>query len=169
MQHSKSEHWAPCHIQTLSRYDRKIVESDVKPKSDKHKNQSWTVKLLEIWSYIFWRKKKKEKKNNTQFCHFSYSIIELKLVIVANFLYLQTFEVRSPAEEVLKKSKLKLDSTGMNLPHVFCHSFSLCTKGCLTYCIYHKCWDWQVWANSVDPDQMLYSGNSRYVAFGDSL
>ena len=36
-QHSKSEHWAPCHIQTPSRYDWKIVESDVKPKSNKQR------------------------------------------------------------------------------------------------------------------------------------
>ena len=35
-QHSKSEHWAPCHIQIPSWYDWKIVESDVKPKSNKH-------------------------------------------------------------------------------------------------------------------------------------
>ena len=28
--HSKSEHWVPCHIQTPSRYDWKIVESDSK-------------------------------------------------------------------------------------------------------------------------------------------
>ena len=34
-QHSKSEHWAPCHIQTPSRYDWKIVESNIKPKSNK--------------------------------------------------------------------------------------------------------------------------------------
>ena len=34
-QHSKSEHSAPCLIQTPSRYDRKIVESDVKSKSNK--------------------------------------------------------------------------------------------------------------------------------------
>ena len=30
-QHSKSEHWAPYHIQTPLRYDWKIVESKVKP------------------------------------------------------------------------------------------------------------------------------------------
>ena len=30
-QHYKSEHWAPCHNQTPSWYDWKIVESDVKP------------------------------------------------------------------------------------------------------------------------------------------
>ena len=39
-QHSKSEHWAPCHIQTPSQYDWKIVESDVKPKSNKQTNNS---------------------------------------------------------------------------------------------------------------------------------
>ena len=30
-QHSKSEHWAPCYIQTLLQYDLEIVENDVKP------------------------------------------------------------------------------------------------------------------------------------------
>ena len=34
-QHSKSEHLAPCHIQAPLRYDWKIVESDVKPESNK--------------------------------------------------------------------------------------------------------------------------------------
>ena len=38
-QHSKSEHWAPCHSQTPSRYDWKIVESNVKPKSNKETKQ----------------------------------------------------------------------------------------------------------------------------------
>ena len=30
-QHYKSEHWAPCHNQTLLWYEWKITESDVKP------------------------------------------------------------------------------------------------------------------------------------------
>ena len=46
-QHSKSEHWAPCHIQTPSRYDWKIVESDVKPKSNKHMS-------LSLFHHVYW-------------------------------------------------------------------------------------------------------------------
>ena len=42
-QHSKSEHLAPCHIQTQSQYDWKIVESNVKPKSNKQ-TISWACK-----------------------------------------------------------------------------------------------------------------------------
>ena len=50
-QHSKSEHWAPCHIQTPLGYDWKIVESDVKPKSNKQNKQIMRAKHL--W-FINW-------------------------------------------------------------------------------------------------------------------
>ena len=39
-QHSRREHWAPCHIQASSRYDWKIVESDVNPNKT-----VWRVRL----------------------------------------------------------------------------------------------------------------------------
>ena len=39
----KSEHWAPCHIQTPSRYDWKIVESDVKPISNKQLSPHFNI------------------------------------------------------------------------------------------------------------------------------
>ena len=42
-QHYKSAHWAPCSNQTLSWYDWKIVESDVKPE------QTTTTKWAASW------------------------------------------------------------------------------------------------------------------------
>ena len=45
-QHSKSEHWAPCYIQTPSRYDSKTVESDVKPKSNKQNKTTTDAHII---------------------------------------------------------------------------------------------------------------------------
>ena len=53
-QHSKSEHWAPCHIQTPSRYDWKIVESDVKPKSNKQTKPNFAYILHLCWPDLRW-------------------------------------------------------------------------------------------------------------------
>ena len=41
----KSEQWAPCHIQTPSRYDLKIFESDVKPDPEVIKRFSCSTQL----------------------------------------------------------------------------------------------------------------------------
>ena len=49
MQPYKSEQWAPCHIRKPSRYDWKIVESDVKPKSNKQNlpvKNPWLLRLF---------------------------------------------------------------------------------------------------------------------------
>ena len=51
-QHSKSEHCAPCHIQTASRYDWKIVESDVKPKSNKQIDDVLSLKNTKFAEYL---------------------------------------------------------------------------------------------------------------------
>ena len=52
-QHSKSEHWAPCHIQTLSQYGWKIVESDFKPKSNKQNLKFVSHVLLSKHIFIY--------------------------------------------------------------------------------------------------------------------
>ena len=51
-QHSKSEHWAPCHIQTPSRYDWKIVASNVRPKN-KQTNRDFGVQNFRTFT-IHW-------------------------------------------------------------------------------------------------------------------
>ena len=47
-QHCKSGHWAPCRNQTLSWYDWKIVESDVKPEQTTTTKISGLVQKLEL-------------------------------------------------------------------------------------------------------------------------
>ena len=53
-QHSKSEHWAPCHIQTPSRYDWKRLKATLSPnqtnklinyKSKQPSNLAWNISL----------------------------------------------------------------------------------------------------------------------------
>ena len=92
----KSEHWAPCHIQTLSRYDWKIVESEVKTKSNKHINKQTAVVVDLILHKMSIRpiliktnkqkkKKKKKKKENeklpTTSCTIFFSNLPARAVI----------------------------------------------------------------------------------------
>ena len=54
-QHSKRKHWAACHIQTPSRYDWKIVESEVKPKWIKQTNKKSSNEILQgcLWVTLY--------------------------------------------------------------------------------------------------------------------
>ena len=48
-QHSKSEHWAPCHIQTPSRYDWKRLKATLSPNQTK----IFEIYILSHWYYAY--------------------------------------------------------------------------------------------------------------------